>query len=73
MAVRRYRVKFSVTVDGRYAVKTKEFGSLRSAGAFVRDLGRDSEFLEIRGLDIGPLTDPERSVFAYFTDGKVKT
>lgn len=72
MAIRRYRVKYAVTTDGRYAVKTREFGSLRSAGEWVRDLTDDREFLEIRALDIGLLDAQEKGAFAFFTDGKVQ-
>ena len=71
MPVRRYRVKYSVFAEGRYSTKTREFGSLRSAGEFVRDFASDFEFLEIRALDIGPLDDQEKGAFAFFTDGKI--
>ena len=68
MPVRRYRVKYSVFAEGRYSTKTREFGSLRSAGEFVRDFASDFEFLEIRALDID---DQEKGAFAFFTDGKI--
>jgi hypothetical protein len=70
--VRRYRVKYSLFAEGRYAIKTREFGSLRSAGEFVRDFPEDHEFVEIRALDINPLDPQEKGAFAFFTDGKVQ-
>lgn len=71
MAIRRYRVKYSIFADGQYSTKTREFGTLRSAGEWVRDLPSNHEFLEIRALDIGQLDDQEKGAFAFFTDGKV--
>lgn len=71
MAVRRYRLKYAVTADGRYSSKVREFGSLRAAGEWVRDMPPDHEFIEIRALDIGPLDAQEKGAFAFFTDGKV--
>lgn len=71
VAVRRYKVKYSVTVEGRYSVKTRDFSSLRRAGEFVRDFPKEHEFLEIRAMDIGPLDDQEKGAFALFTEGKI--
>jgi len=71
VGVRRYRVKYAVTTEGQYSTKTREFGSLRSAGEFVRDFQADYEFLEIRALDIGLLDAQEKGAFAFFTDGKI--
>lgn len=71
MAVRRYKVKYAITAEGRYRVQTREFSSLRSAGSFVRDFPPDHEFLEIRAMDIGPLDAQEKGAFEFFTDGKI--
>lgn len=73
MGVRRYRVKVAITApDGAYKTTVREFGSLRSAGEFVRDLPNGQEFLEIRAMDIEQLDAQEKAAFAFFTDGKVQ-
>jgi len=71
VAVRRYRVKYSVFAEGQYSTKTREFGSLRSAGEYIRDFPNGHEFLEIRALDIGPLDEKEKAALVFFTEGKV--
>jgi hypothetical protein len=72
VGIRRYRLKYSVSPpDGSYITKTKEFASLRQAGEWVRDMPKDHAFVEIRALDIGPLDEQEKGVFAFFTDGKI--
>jgi len=69
--VRRYRVKYSVFAEGQYSTKTREFGSLRSAGEYIRDFPDGYEFLEIRAIDIGPLDEKEKGALAFFSEGKV--
>jgi hypothetical protein len=71
VGVRRYRVKFAFhDAEGVYQTKTKEFTSLRAAGEFVRDRPDPTDFLEIRAVSYETLTDQEREIFVFFTEGK---
>lgn len=71
--VRKYRVRYSVYEGegARYSTKMREFGSLRAAAEFARDLPSPDDFLGIQAVDYGELTEQERHAFALFTDGKV--
>ena len=72
VGIRRYRVRWTLhPVEGGYVAKNKEFGSLRAGAEHVRDLGADCEFLDIRAVEIEPLTDQEKAAFGLFTDGRV--
>lgn len=57
--------------EGGYVTRTKEFGSLRAAAEHVRDLPEGDAFLDIKAMEVEPLTDQEKRAFALFTDGKV--
>lgn len=69
--VRKYRVRFAVVEEARYAVRTREFQSLRAAAEFARDLPAREDFMGIEAVEYGGLTDQERHAFALFSDGKV--
>lgn len=71
VAIRRYRVKYSIYAKSQYLTKTREFASLRAAGEWVQNANSNMEFLEIRAIDIGHLNPQEKGAFTFFTEGRI--
>lgn len=71
--VRKYRVRFSVYegTGARYSISWKEFGSLRAAAEFARDLPASDDFQGIQAVEYSELTEQERHAFLLFSEGKV--
>lgn len=71
--IRKYKVYYlETTPDGGYSRRDVEFHSLRAAAEFINEMifTPNRSFERIIAIEVKALTDQEKEVLTYLTDGR---